>query len=261
MLLWGIAMGEMLRLENVSYTYHNNDGETPALRDVSFSVSEGEFVAIIGPGGSGKSTLLSLIAGLQSPGSGYIYINGTSIKKSGKNIGYMLQTDQLLDWQNRLTQVLPDKQEQKKLADNNYVQINDGMNSYGLITFIDTYPAGQSDCIRQRAQLIRSLLMEPDLLLLDEPFSALDKKTRLDVAYDIYRMLRSEKKTVIMVTNDFAEAICLADRIIVLSSRPGTIAHSFDILLSDQARKPSAIRNAMEFASYYEAISKALKNQ
>lgn len=249
-------MSNVIQVEHMSYTYHSISGETPALHDVSFSVLEGEFVAIIGPSGCGKSTLLSLLAGLLIPSKGYIYINGKSIAASGVNIGYMLQSDQLIDWQYRLTKVPPTHEAQKKLADNNYVQINKGMNSYGLITFIDTYPSGHSDCIRQRAALVRSLLKEPDLLLLDEPFSALDMESRLEVSDDIWKMLRSEKKTVILVTNDIAEAICLADRVIVLSERPGTIVNTFDIHLSADARKPSAFRTTQDFYNYYDAISR-----
>lgn len=253
-------MSEIIRTEHLNYTYHSICGETPALHDVSFHVMEGEFVAIIGPSGCGKSTLLSLIAGLLTPSSGYIYINGQSIKSSGKNIGYMLQNDQLLDWRNTLTHVSLGQESQKKLSDNNYVQINEGMSSYGLITFIDTYPSGQSECIRQRAALVRSLLQEPDLLLLDKPFSALDKDSRLDVADDIWEMLRSERKTVVLVTNDIEEAICLADRIIVLSSQPGSIVNTFDIQLTADERIPSVVRNAPEYNEYYEAVNKVLRS-
>lgn len=249
-------MGEILRLEHVSYTYQGPDNETPALYDVSFTVSEGEFVAIIGPGGCGKSTLLSLIAGLLLPCNGCIYINGSSLIGSGKTIGYMLQNDQLIDWQNRLTRVSAFREDQKKLADNNYVQINNGLNSYGLITFIDSYPSGNSECIRQRAALIRSLLKEPDLLLLDEPFSALNKDVRLAVADDIWQMLKSERKTVILVAGDIEEAICLADRVIVLSPGPGKVLGSFDIPLLAATGRPSAVKKNPEFAFYYENIRK-----
>lgn len=249
-------MSEILRLEHVSYTYHSIDGETPALHDVSFNVMEGEFVAIIGPNGCGKSTLLSTIAGLLPASNGYIYINNSPGTASGINIGYMLQTDQFLDWQYRLTKASPTEEAGKKLADNNYLQLNKGLSSYGLITFIDSYPSGNSDCIRQRAALVRSLLKEPDLLLLDEPFSALDKNSRPEVADDICRMLRSERKTVLLVTSDIAEAICYADRVIILSSRPGTVVTTFDIHLPTDTRSPSTISSVSKFCMYYDAISK-----
>lgn len=251
-------MSELLRLEQLSYTYHSINGETPALHDVSFNVMEGEFVAIIGPDGCGKSTLLSVIVGLLTADNGYIYINNGSATTTGINIGYMLQTDQLLDWQYRLTKASPADGTGKKLADNNYLQINKGMSSYGLITFIDSYPPGNSDCIRQRAALIRSLLKEPDLLLLDEPFSALDKDSRPEVADEICRMLRTERKTVLLVTSDIAEAICYADRVIILSARPATVLTGFDIHLPTDTRSPSTIGSVSKFCMYYDAISKYL---
>jgi NitT/TauT family transport system ATP-binding protein len=222
---------------------------------------EGEIVAIVGPGKCGKSTLLSLTAGLLTPCSGLIYINGKDIKSSGKNIGYMLQKDQLLDWQNTLNNISPDQEPYRKLYDNSYVQINEGINTYGLITFINTYPSGHSECIRQRAALIRSLLLEPDILLLDEPFSSLDNESRLDVADEIWSMLRSEKKTVLLITNDISEAISLADRVIILTPPPGSINKIIQIDLSAEKRTPSAARNALEFSEYYNEIKNCLSSK
>jgi NitT/TauT family transport system ATP-binding protein len=252
-------MGELLKIEHLSYTYRSPEEETPVLNDVSFHVIDGEFVTIVGPTGCGKSTLLSLLAGLLTPTSGFIYINGTDIKSSGKNIGYMLQKDQLLDWHNTLKNVSLGQETQEKLSDNSYVQINEGINTYGLITFINTYPSGQSECIRQRAALVRSLLLEPDLLLLDEPFSALDSEARIEAADNIWGMLRRENKTVIMITNDIAEAISLADRIIVFTSLPGTIKNIHDIHLTIDDFIPSAARSAPEFREYCEIIKKELE--
>ena len=187
-------MSELLTIDHLSYTYHSLEGETPALFDVSFSVADGEFLSIVGPSGCGKSTLLSLIAGLIAPGSGSIYINGKDIKSSGKNIGYMLQKDQLLDWRNTLKNITLGLEVQHKLSENSYVQINDMLNTYGLITFKSSYPSELSGGMRQRAALIRTLLLEPDILLLDEPFSALDYQTRLEVADDIWGIIRNENK-------------------------------------------------------------------
>ncbi|NLL74028.1 MAG: ATP-binding cassette domain-containing protein, partial [Clostridiales bacterium] len=162
-------MGELLRIDHISYTYHSLEGETLALMDVSFHVNDGEFLAVVGPSGCGKSTLLSLIAGLLTPSSGSIYINGKDIKSSGKNIGYMLQKDHLLEWRDTLRNVTLGMEIQHKLSDNSYVQINDLLNTYGLITFKNSYPSELSGGMRQRAALIRTLLLEPDILLLDEP--------------------------------------------------------------------------------------------
>jgi len=251
-------MGELLKIDHLSYTYHTLEGETPALIDVSFHVNEGEFVAIVGPSGCGKSTLLSLISGLLSPSCGSIYINGSDLKSSGKNIGYMLQKDQLLDWRNTLKNVTLGLEIQHKLSDNSYVQINELLNTYGLITFKNSFPSGLSGGMRQRAALIRTLLLEPDILLLDEPFSALDYQTRLEVADDIWGIIRKEKKTAILITHDISEAISMADRVIVLSSRPGTVKQVIDINLSIENRTPFAARSAPEFSEYFNQIWKEL---
>ncbi|MDF2845899.1 MAG: ytlC [Herbinix sp.] len=231
-------MGELLQIEHLSYTYHSLEGETPALIDVSFHVKDGEFVAIVGPSGCGKSTLLSLIAGLLSPSSGSIYINGKDIKSSGKNIGYMLQKDHLLDWRNTVNNVTLGLEIQHKLQNDSYVQINELLKTYGLITFKNSYPSELSGGMRQRA--------------------ALDYQTRLEVADDIWGILRKEKKSAILITHDISEAISMADRVIVLSSRPATIKHIFDIHLSIENRTPLSARSAPEFKEYFNLIWKEL---
>ncbi|NLP33623.1 MAG: ABC transporter ATP-binding protein [Clostridiales bacterium] len=251
-------MGELLKIDHISYTYHSLEGETPALLDVSFNVKDGEFISIVGPSGCGKSTLLSLIAGLITPSSGFIYINGKDIKSSGKNIGYMLQKDHLLDWRTTLKNVTLGLEIQEKLTENSYLQIDELLKTYGLITFKNSYPSELSGGMRQRAALIRTLLLEPDILLLDEPFSALDYQTRLEVADDIWGIIRKEKKTAILITHDISEAISMADRVIVLSSRPGTVVKTFDINLSIENRTPFASRSAPEFKEYFNQIWKEL---
>lgn len=251
-------MGELLSIEHVSYSYRSPEGETPVLNDVSFHVMEGEFVAIVGPKGCGKSTLLSLVAGLLMPCDGFIYINGKDIKSSGKSIGYMLHKDQFPDRPNAIDTVSLGPETREKLSDSNYVQINVGRGSYGLITFINTYPPGQSECVRQRAALIRSLLSEPDILLLDEPFSALEHEARLETADTIWNMLHKEKKTVLLVTDDISEAISFADRVLVFSPPPGSIIKGIDIWFPMEDPFPSAVRNSPEFEGYYKQIRKIL---
>jgi ABC transporter. len=251
-------MSEFLKIDHLSYTYHSLEGETPALLDVSFSVNEGEFLCVVGPSGCGKSTLLSLIAGLLTPSSGSIYINGKDIKSSGKNIGYMLQKDHLLDWRNTLKNVALGLEIQNKLTESSYIQINEMLNTYGLITFKNSYPSELSGGMRQRAALIRTLLLEPDILLLDEPFSALDYQTRLEVADDIWSIIRKERKTAIMITHDISEAISMSDRLVVLSKRPGTVKKIFDIKLSVENRTPFTARSAPEFKDYFNSIWKEL---
>lgn len=253
-------MSELLRIDHISYTYHSLDGETPALMDVSFQVNDGEFLGIVGPSGCGKSTLLSLIAGLLTPSCGSIYINGREIKSSGKNIGYMLQKDHLLDWRSTLKNVTLGMEIQHKLSDNSYIQINELLNTYGLITFKKSYPSELSGGMRQRAALIRTLLLEPDILLLDEPFSALDYQTRLEVADDIWGIIRKEKKTAILITHDISEAISMSDRVIVLSNRPGTVKQIFDIKLTLSEHTPFLTRSAPEFKDYFSLIWKELNH-
>ena len=250
-------MGTLLAIDHMSYSYHSLEGETQALFDVSF-VKDGEFFAIVGPSGCGKSTLLSLIAGLITPSSGSIYINKKDIKSSGKNIGYMLQKDHLLDWRNTMNNVTLGLEIQNKLIDSSYVQINELLNTYGLITFKNSYPSELSGGMRQRAALIRTLLLEPDILLLDEPFSALDYQTRLEVSDDIWGIIRKEKKTAILITHDISEAISMSDRIAILSKRPGTIKKIIDVNLTLENRTPFAARSAPEFSDYFNLIWKEL---
>lgn len=254
-------MGELLNIDNISYSYHNLAGETKALSKVSFEVNEGEFIAVVGPSGCGKSTLLSLISGLIAPSEGNIYINGKKSATSGKNIGYMLQKDHLLEWRSTLKNITLGLEIQHKLTDNSYLMINEMLNTYGLITFMNSKPSELSGGMRQRAALIRTLLLEPDILLLDEPFSALDYQTRLEVSDDIWSIIRKERKTAVLITHDLSEAISMADRIVILSKRPGTVKKIFDIKLTVEGdRTPFKTRSAPEFKDYFNLIWKELND-
>ena len=251
-------MGELLKIDHVSYSYHNMESETLALDDVSFEVKDGEFLAIVGPSGCGKSTLLSLIAGLITPDSGDIYINNRDIKSSGKNIGYMLQKDHLLEWRSTLRNLTLGLEIQHKLTEDSYVTINEMLSTYGLITFKNAHPSELSGGMRQRVALIRTLLLEPDILLLDEPFSALDYQTRIEVSDDIWGIIRKEKKTALLITHDISEAVAMADRIIVLSKRPGTVKKVIDVNLTVEEKTPFRARSAPEFKDYFNLIWKEL---
>ncbi|MDO5520293.1 MAG: ABC transporter ATP-binding protein [bacterium] len=252
-------MKEMLSIDRLNYSYHSLNGETQAISDLSFKVYEGEFVAFVGPSGCGKSTLLSLIAGLITPGSGSILINGQEAKEAGKNIGYMLQKDHLLDWRTTFKNLTLGLEIQNKLSKSSYVMINEMLSTYGLINFQNAKPTELSGGMRQRAALIRTLLLEPDILLLDEPFSALDYQTRLEVADDIWGIIHKEKKTAILITHDIGEAISMADRVFVLSERPATIKAEIEINLTiDGIRTPLRARSAPEFTSYFNQIWKEL---
>lgn len=251
-------MGELLKIDHVSYHYHNLDGETKALDNISFHVNDGEFLAVVGPSGCGKSTLLSLIAGLIQPDTGGIYINGTDVKSSGKNIGYMLQKDHLLEWRSTIKNLTLGLEIQDKLTDGSFVTINRLLDTYGLITFKNAKPSELSGGMRQRAALIRTLLLEPDILLLDEPFSALDYQTRIEVSDDIWGIIKKEKKTAILITHDISEAISMADRIIVLSHRPASVKSIVDVYLTMEEKTPFHARSAPEFKNYFNLIWKEL---
>lgn len=247
-----------LHVDSLSYSYHTLECETLAIKDISFDVSEGEFLAIVGPSGCGKSTLLSLIAGLIKPDTGDIYINGNKSQDSGINIGYMLQRDHLLDWRSTYKNVALGLEIQHKYNEQSIFLINHMLETYGLISFKDSKPTQLSGGMRQRAALIRTLLLRPDILLLDEPFSALDYQTRLEVSYDISNIIRQEKKTAILITHDIAEAISIADRIIVLSHRPATVKKIFDIKLTAEDNSPLQRRSAPEFSKYFNLIWKEM---
>ena len=209
-------MSELLKIDHLSYTHHSDERETPVLSDVSFHVMEGEIISIVGKSGSGKSTLLSLIAGIHTPNSGSIHICGKDLKSSGKSIGYMMQKDNICDYYNSEYGNSSCPKEQMENPENSYVQINDYAKTYGMITFIGSYSKAENISARKRITFIRSLLTEPDILLLDEPFSNLDEETREEVSAEIFQLLRKEKKTVLFATDNIEEAKQLSDRIISL---------------------------------------------
>lgn len=222
--IWRIRMREILSLTDVSLTYQAENCEVPALEGVNISADEGELIAIVGPSGCGKSTLLSLVAGLNTPTSGKIVIAGEEVSGVSTHIGYMLQKDNLLDWRTIRSNVLLGLEIRKMLTRENIEYTDCLLDTYGLGEFRDKYPSQLSGGMRQRAALIRTLATKPDLLLLDEAFSALDYQTRLTVTDDVFRILKSEGKTAIIVTHDIPEGISMADRIVVMSARPGRVA-------------------------------------
>ncbi len=253
-------MNPILAMKNVSYSYHTPKGETKALSDISFSVEEGVFTSIVGPSGCGKSTLLSLISGLIVPDSGDILINDIPADKSNMHIGYMLQKDNLFEWRSVYRNVLLGLEMQKKKNPENIKKVQKMLDLYGLSSFKNAHPSQLSGGMRQRAALIRTLALEPDILLLDEPFSALDYQTRLEVSDDIGKILKAQNKTAILVTHDISEAISMGDRVIILTKRPATINKIIDINLSIDNRTPFLSRSAPEFKDYFNIIWEELKD-
>ena len=244
-------MEPLIHLSHVSFSYHTPGGETLALSDIDFSVHPEEFLAIVGPSGCGKSTLLSILSGLLKPEKG-------ERLASDLTIGYMLQRDHLFEWRSIWKNVTLGLEIQKRLNAETKVYARSLLKEYGLLPFADSYPSELSGGMRQRAALIRTLVLKPDLLLLDEPFSALDYQTRLNVSNDIGQILRHSKKTAILVTHDLSEAISLADRVITLSSRPATISNIVPIQFELDEDTPLHRRNAPEFKQYFNLLWKEL---
>ncbi len=253
-------MKPKLLVQGVSYSYHTLEGETPALSRISFSVPAGEFLAIVGPSGCGKSTLLSLLSGLLEPESGDIQIDGIPLRDSAASIGYMLQKDHLFEWRTIYGNVSLGLEIQKKLNAESRAGLSQMLTAYGLGGFEHSRPSELSGGMRQRAALIRTLALKPDLLLLDEPFSALDYQTRLAVCDDISSIIRETKKTAILITHDLSEAISVADRVLVLSSRPGTVKSIFPITFGAEYDSPLKRRNAPEFSRYFNEVWGELQN-
>lgn len=253
-------MTAKLEVSGLSYSYHSMDGETQALSNISFTVDTGEFIAIVGPSGCGKSTLLSIFSGLLKPDEGEILIDGIPLPDSKVNIGYMLQKDHLFEWRSILSNAALGLEIQHKMDERHKNDLRELMNSYGLGNFENSRPSELSGGMRQRAALIRTLALEPDILLLDEPFSALDYQTRLSVCDDISTIIRGRHKTAIMITHDLSEAVSVADRIIILSKRPGRIKGILPIPFSTPGLSPLERRNDPEFSGYFNEVWKILQN-
>ena len=244
-------MNELLKIKNLSKNYHTKQDETLAVDNFSFDLKNGDFVAIVGPSGCGKSTILNILAWLDTKSKGDIILNEKT------KIGYMLQQDALFNWKTVLENCLLGLEINKNLTKENKDYVLDLLNTYGLKDFINSYPNTLSGGMRQRVALIRTLATKPDLLLMDEPYSALDYQTRLSVSDDVYQIIKKEKKSAIMVTHDIAEAISMADKIIILSKRPSTIKKIIDIKLTDKST-PIKNRKAKEFGYYYDLIWKEI---
>ena len=251
-------MQNILEVSKLSKKYQGAENEILAINDVNFSIKEGEFVSIIGPSGCGKSTLLSLIAGLIPKNSGEIIVEGEKVTGITDKIGYMLQRDCLLEWRTIFSNILfgleikgKKNKEYKEYAENL-------LKKYDLYDFKYKLPNELSGGMRQRVSLIRTLCTRPQILLLDEAFSALDYQTRIMVTNDIYNILKKEKITVLMVTHDISEAISMSDRVIVLTNRPGTIKEIHNIKFDIDDRTPINCRERPEFSKYFNILWKEL---
>ncbi|MDD3946561.1 MAG: ABC transporter ATP-binding protein [Clostridia bacterium] len=245
-------MDALLEVRDLSFIYHSPDAETEAVKRVSFEVGREEFVAIVGPSGCGKTTILSLIAGILEPSSGEIFLKGKPWEEMSGLTAFMPQRDQLFEWRNIVRNVLLGLEIMHAKTPENITYARSLLQKYGLAEFEKKRPSELSGGMRQRAALIRTLVTSPELLLLDEPFSALDFQTRLSVCDDVYDIIRAEKKTVVFVTHDIAEAISMADRIIVLTERPAEIKSIYRIDLN-KTLSPLK-RRELGFGDYFKKI-------
>ena len=245
-------MNKILEVKNITKKYNTLSGEIKALDDISFDVVEGEFIAIVGTSGCGKSTLLSILAGLEKKTNGSI-----TYYKDNIVTGYMLQDDALFEHLSIENNVLLGLKIQKKLDDNSYKRALELLKKYDLYNFKEKRPSQLSGGMKQRVALIRTLAINPDILFLDEAFSALDYNTRLNVSDDVYKIIKDTGKTTIMVTHDIGEAISMADKIIVLSKGPAKIKNIYKIKL-DTVDTPTNKRKDKKYNHYYDLISKDL---
>ena len=236
----------LLEADHVGLAYHELDGETLAVEDISFAVEKGEFLSIVGPSGCGKTSILSMIDGLMQPSRGRINLYGKS------RPGYMLQRDHLLDWRTVEGNILLGLEVQGNLNEESRSYALELLKTYGLGEFAGKYPSQLSGGMRQKVALIRTLATRPELLLLDEPFSALDFQTRLMLCDEMHDILKREGKTVILVTHDISEAISMGDRVLVFSARPTGVKAEHIIDLS--GKSPLERRNAANFKDYFNAI-------
>lgn len=243
-------MQSLLQIKNLSKNYITKNKVTKAVDNISLDINDNEFITLIGPSGCGKSTILSIIGNLDEKSSGIIKFKNKDIK-----VGYMFQEDLLFPWLTVYENTVLGLKIKKELNEENKKYVNDLLKKYGLIEFKNNYPKELSGGMRQRVALIRTLALKPDILLLDEPFSALDYHTRIEISDDVYKIIKKEGKTAIMVTHDIQEAIAMSDKVIVLSKRPAKIKRIYDIVLENKT-VPSKNRNDKNFSNYYEKIWK-----
>jgi NitT/TauT family transport system ATP-binding protein len=244
-----------IRGEGLSYAYLTRAGETLALEDLSLEVRDGEFCSIVGPSGCGKSTLLAIISGLLLPTEGRIFVDGRQVRGTNERVGLLLQKDHLFDWRTVLQNAELGLEILGKSTAEARHRARRLLESYGLGGFEKSYPYQLSGGMRQRVALIRTLATDPDILLLDEPFSALDYQTKLILERDVHRIIRAHKKTALLVTHDIEEAVSMSDRVIVLSGRPAQVKNVYEIELTlDEERTPMSSRDAPEFRSYCKSI-------
>lgn len=241
-------MKPLLSIQKLKKNYQDLDGEVEALGGIDLDVYEGEILSIVGPSGCGKTSLLSILSNLENKSDGNVKFQNETIK-----IGYMLQKDALFPWRTILENCLLGLEIQHSLTEESKKRVIELLKTYGLSEFMDKYPSSLSGGMRQRVALIRTLAIDPDILFLDEPFSALDYITRIYLSEDVYNIIKKEGKTAILVTHDLAESISLSDRVAVLSKRPAVVKKIYNIEMKNKST-PMENRKTKEFNEYYDKI-------
>ena len=244
-------MNEIVKVTDLCQTFYSKEGELEVLKDINFSIHEGEILTLLGPSGSGKSTILNILTKLLKPTSGEVIING--------KIGYMFQKDHLLEWRNIIDNITIGLEIQKNKDPKALERVERLLKTYGLWEYRNMYPKELSGGMRQRVALIRTLAVDPDVLLLDEPFSALDYQTRLIVSDDVYKIIRNEHKLAILVTHDISEAISMSDTVVTLSKRPATVKNTYKIdLRKTENLTPLQTRKVPQFQNHFDILWKEL---
>ena len=246
-------MNQIVEFKNVSKSFVTTKEITKVLDNLSFKINKGQIVSIVGPSGCGKSTILNIIADLEKADEGNVFVQG--------KIGYMFQKDNLLSWRNVYDNITIGLEIQRKMNLENKTYIDKLLTKYQLEDFKYFYPKQLSGGMKQRVAIIRTLALNPDILLLDEPFSALDYQTKLTVQEDIYKIIKNEKKTTILVTHDVTEAISLSDVVIVLSNRPAKIKQIVNIDFNDPNKTPLSVRSNPLFQEYFNTIWKEIAHE
>lgn len=245
-------MNKILEIKNLSKKYHTKEGEILAIKNINIDVLEGEFISLVGSSGCGKSTLLNIIAGLDKESIGSV-----TFKKKEPKIGYMFQSDCLFPWLTIYENCLLGLKIQKKNTKENQDYVLNLLKKYNLYEFKDKYPTCLSGGMKQRIALIRTLALKPDILLLDEPFNALDYQSRLAISNDVYDIIKKEQQTAIMVTHDISEAVSMSSKVYVLSKRPCMVKKVYEIELENKS-DPISNRKDKRFMEYYDSIWKDL---
>ncbi len=247
---------KLLKLKDVGLIYQSKNGETEAVKNFNLDVNDGEFIAIVGPSGCGKTTMLSILSGILKTTSGNVLIDGKKLEESNAYIGYMFQKDELFEWRTVWQNIMLGLEIKRQVTDEQKEYAKTLIEKYGLKDFANKKPRELSGGMRQRVALIRTLVLQPQILLLDEPFSALDFQTRLSVCDDVYSIIKNENKTAVLVTHDISEAISMADRVVVLTQRPASVKKIFKMDIAGET--PLKRRESPKFSLKFNEIWREL---